>query len=83
MGQRLRLPSLAINNSGQIAGSCDDTSGNQHLMLWDNGKFTNLGIVATASTYYPLVEAVSINASGQIAATATIPSDGSVLLTPA
>ena len=58
---------FAINNSGQIAGSCDDTSGNQHLMLWDNGKFTNLGIVATASTYYPLVEAVSINASGQIA----------------
>ena len=58
---------FAINNSGQIAGSCDDTRGNQHLMLWDNGKFTDLGIVATASTYYPLVEAVSINASGQIA----------------
>lgn len=58
---------FAINNSGQIAGSCDDTSGNQHLMLWDNGTFTDLGIVATASTYYPFVEAVSINASGQIA----------------
>jgi probable HAF family extracellular repeat protein len=57
----------AINNNGQIAGACYDTSNNVHLVLWDNGAVTDLGIVATAGSYVPLVKAVSINGSGQMA----------------
>jgi probable HAF family extracellular repeat protein len=52
----------AINNTGQIAGMCTDTSGNTHLVLWQNGTITDLGTLAG-------VESVAINSNGQIAGT--------------
>jgi probable HAF family extracellular repeat protein len=56
----------AINNAGQIAGTCGDTSGNLHLVLWANGTVTDLGTLGTPGTA-TYARAVSINATGQIA----------------
>jgi probable HAF family extracellular repeat protein len=58
----------AINNTGQIAGDCADTSGNDHLVLWQNGAVTDLGVLGTPGTT-TFVKAVSINSTGQIAGT--------------
>jgi probable HAF family extracellular repeat protein len=58
----------AINNAGQIAGSCWDTSGTAHLVLWQNGTVTDLGTLGTPGNY-TFTQAVSINNNGQIAGT--------------
>ena len=58
----------AINSTGQIAGECGDTSGNDHLVLWQNGAVTDLGTLGTAGTA-TFIDALSINNSGQIAGT--------------
>jgi probable HAF family extracellular repeat protein len=58
----------AINNTGQIAGACLDTSGNAHLMLWHNGTVTDLGTLGTPGSA-TFTQAVSINNNGQIAGT--------------
>lgn len=55
----------AINNTGQVAGICVDTSGNGHLVQWQNGTVTDLGSVGSIGTLSDL-EAVSMNSSGQI-----------------
>ena len=33
----------AVNNNGQAIGTCDDTSSNEHAVLWQNGTATDLG----------------------------------------
>jgi probable HAF family extracellular repeat protein len=58
----------AINNTGQIAGACWDTSGVAHLVLWHNGAVTDLGTPGASGTWTDL-DAVSINNNGQIAGT--------------
>jgi len=60
----------AINNTGQIAGACTDTSGNYHLVLWQNGMVTDLGTLAgTPGTEPAFEQAISINNNGQISGT--------------
>lgn len=59
----------AINNNGQVAGSCGDTSGNTHLVLWHNGAVTDLGTLGPPGSG-TFTQAVSINGNGQIAGTA-------------
>src|SRR5260221_3728147 len=58
----------AINNTGQIAGSCTDSSGNAHLVLWHNGTVTDLGALGTPGSV-TFAQAISINNNGQIAGT--------------
>jgi len=55
----------AVNNTGQIAGECLDTSGNAHLVLWQNGAVTDLDTPGTGT----FLQAISINNNGQIAGT--------------
>jgi probable HAF family extracellular repeat protein len=61
----------AINNTGQIAGACADTTGATHLVLWRNGAVTDLGTLSPAGSY-SFTQAVSINNNGQIAGTVFI-----------
>ena len=55
----------AINNNGQIAGVCWDTSDSAHLVRWAGGAVSDLATLAPG-TISP-VEALSINNNGQIA----------------
>jgi probable HAF family extracellular repeat protein len=55
----------AISNNGQIAGLCVDTSGNGHLVMWQNGKVTDLGTIGHIGTVQNL-EALAANNNGQI-----------------
>ena len=58
----LLICATGINNSGQIVGYYDDSSGNSHGFLYSNGTWTTLDDpLATKGT-----EAVGINDSGQI-----------------
>jgi probable HAF family extracellular repeat protein len=50
---------FAINDSGQIAGACNDATGTQRAVRWDNGTITNLSPDAAAT-------ATGINAAGQV-----------------
>lgn len=59
----------AINNNGQIAGMCTDTSGNGHLVMWQNGTVTDLGTIGNIGDISNL-EALSMNSNGQIAGSA-------------
>jgi len=56
----------AINNTGQIAGACGDSTGTAHLVLWHNGAVTDLGTLGTPGSW-SFTQAVSINNNGQIA----------------
>lgn len=58
----------AINNTGQIAGTCADTTGTAHLVLWHNGTVTDLGTLGTPGSL-TFARAISINSNGQIAGT--------------
>ena len=60
---------MSINNTGQIGGVCDDTSSNTHLVLWQNGAVSDLGILVSPGTEPPGIQALSINNTGQIAGT--------------
>jgi probable HAF family extracellular repeat protein len=53
----------AINNNGQIIGTCRDASGNNHAVLWQNGTVTTLNTPGGL----PNSQATAINTSGQIA----------------
>jgi len=55
----------AINNNGQIAGTCTDTDGNGYLVMWQNGTVTDLGTIGNIGTISDL-EALSMNNNGQI-----------------
>src|SRR6516164_9088310 len=50
----------AISNTGQIAGSCADTTGQAHLVLWHNGTVTDLGTLGAPGTF-SFTRAVAIN----------------------
>jgi probable HAF family extracellular repeat protein len=52
---------VAINNNGQIVGSCDDTSSNEHPVLWKNGTGTDLGTFGG-----PQASAAAVNNLGQV-----------------
>jgi probable HAF family extracellular repeat protein len=58
----------AINNTGQIAGTCGDSIGQAHLVLWHNGAVTDLGTLGPPGTW-SFTQAVAINNNGQIAGT--------------
>jgi probable HAF family extracellular repeat protein len=62
---------FAINNTGQIAGTCRDTAGVDHLVLWHNGTVTDLGTMTTPGNW-SFTRAVSMNNNGQIAASVFI-----------
>jgi probable HAF family extracellular repeat protein len=47
-----------INKSGEVVGTCDDTSSNTHAVLWENGTPTDLGSQAS--------NAADINNLGQV-----------------
>jgi probable HAF family extracellular repeat protein len=61
---------MSINNAGQIAGVCAATTGDTHLVHWQNGAVSDLGVLVTPGTNPPDVPALSINNNGQIAGTA-------------
>ena len=58
----------AINNTGQIAGTCGDAIGQAHLVLWRGGAVTDLGTLGPPGTW-SFTQAVAINNNGQIAGT--------------
>jgi probable HAF family extracellular repeat protein len=58
----------AINNTGQIAGTCGDSIGQAHLVLWRGGAVTDLGTLGPPGTW-SFTQAVAINNNGQIAGT--------------
>jgi probable HAF family extracellular repeat protein len=51
----------AIDNNGQIVGSCDDTSSYEHAVLWQNGTGTDLGTFGG-----PQASAAAVNNLGQV-----------------
>jgi probable HAF family extracellular repeat protein len=58
----------AINNTGQIAGACQDASGQAHLVLWYDGAVRDLGTLGAPGSW-SFTQTVSINNTGQIAGT--------------
>ena len=53
---------IAINNNGQIVGTCDDASSDLHAVLWQNGTATDLGTLGGLQA-----SAAAINNLGQVA----------------
>jgi probable HAF family extracellular repeat protein len=68
-----RLPTSAangINSKGQIVGFSQDTNRDDSpsvAVLWENGTMTDLNSLIPAKSPLFLMEALSINARGQIA----------------
>jgi probable HAF family extracellular repeat protein len=62
----------AINNNGQVAGSCDDTNSNLHAVLWQNGTATDLGTLGGQSA-----SAAAINNNGQMVGSSGTSTGGS------
>jgi probable HAF family extracellular repeat protein len=58
----------AINNTGKIAGTCEDSIGQAHLVLWRGGAVTDRGTLGPPGTW-SFTQAMSINNNGQIAGT--------------
>jgi probable HAF family extracellular repeat protein len=56
---------VGINNTSQVLGSCGDTSGNTHVVVWQNGTASDLGTIGAGPPYEG--NAVSaINNLGQV-----------------
>jgi len=55
---------------------CQDTSGNGHLVLWQNGTVTDLGSIGNISDYGLAYVAVALNNNGQIAVWTQATPDG-------
>ena len=62
---------LEINNLGQVAGS-----GNNHILLYDNGKVNNLGSLSLDGNNPTSIGAVNINDLGQIVGYSLYPREG-------
>src|SRR5207245_6340337 len=52
----------AINNNGQIAGVCWDTTDTAHLVLWAGGAVSDLATLAPGTI--SIVEPLSVNNNG-------------------
>jgi probable HAF family extracellular repeat protein len=61
-----------INDSGEIAGYCDQFSGIERGFLYANGGMTKLETLATPPTLLGYSEAYAINRAGQVVGTATL-----------
>ena len=57
----LGCTAAAINNNGQIVGSCYDASGLSHAVLWQNGTVTDLGTLGGDQA-----AATAVNNLGQV-----------------
>jgi len=69
---------VGINNKGQVVGFSFDASGNIRAFLWQNGVMTDLNTLIPADSALYLLSANGINARGQIAGLAFLPSTGEV-----
>jgi len=76
----------AVNDSGQIVGSCVTSSGNTHAVIWSNGKIADLNSLIPQVTGMTLTRATGINRAGQIVVEQQTNLDGpttrAFLLTP-
>jgi probable HAF family extracellular repeat protein len=75
---------LGINNSGQVVGEAETSSGAEHAFLYNgSGSIQDLNDLI-GSTGWTLSDAAGINDSGQIVGTGTNPSGAqqAFLLTP-
>ena len=74
----------SINNNGQVVGRSRDTVGNDRAVLWYHGTITDLNDQIQSGSGWTLVEASSINSSGQIVGFGRIGGQNhAFLLTPA
>lgn len=61
-----------INNRAQVVGRSIAANGEDHAFLWSDGLMTDLNSVVPAGSGWTLIEAASINGSGQIVCFGTI-----------
>jgi probable HAF family extracellular repeat protein len=61
-----------INNRAQVVGRSIAANGEDHAFLWSDGVITDLNSVIPAGSGWTLIEAASINSSGQIVGFGTI-----------
>jgi probable HAF family extracellular repeat protein len=72
-----------INNRAQVVGRSMAANGEDHAFVWSDGVMTDLNSVIPAGSGWTLIEAASINGSGQIVGFGTINSQThAFLLTP-
>jgi probable HAF family extracellular repeat protein len=72
-----------VNNRGQIVGRSIATNGQDHAFLWSDGAMVDLNDTIPNGSGWTLIEAASINGSGQIVGFGTINSQThAFLLTP-
>jgi probable HAF family extracellular repeat protein len=75
LGSDLASGTGGINDKGQIVGqSCDVTEGNCRAFLWQNGVMKDLNTLIPHNSPLFLAAAFDINAEGQIAGIAFVPS---------
>jgi probable HAF family extracellular repeat protein len=56
---------VAINNTSQVLGSCSDTSGNAHVVVWQNGTASDLGTFGPPPPYEGAA-VIGFNNNGQV-----------------
>ena len=76
----------AVSDSGVIVGSCVNSTGETHAVIWNSGKITDLNDLIPQGSGVTLTRATAINRSGQIVVEQQTNLDGSTtrafLLTP-